>query len=145
MVWIILATSLVFIILQSESPSELELNALGSYLLGSLCFVVGALIEFALVVLINRVGSTGSKDEKNRLETHRVYNSAQKRAWSPEGILFNRKPITTNPCVENKPMNKPRKLRIFTLPSINGIDLAAFFVYLLLYLLFNCVYWAQYL
>ena len=84
------------------------------------------------------------------METQRVYNSVKNRmqqAWSPDGMLIARKAITTNSNgKENKPMNKKqKKLRIFALPPINGMDFAAFFVYLFLYLLFNCVYWAQYL
>ena len=40
--------------LQSESPSTTKLNDLGVYLLVSLFFVVFAMLEFAVVLLVQR-------------------------------------------------------------------------------------------
>ena len=64
-------------ILQSESPSEFEMNALAIYLLGSLCFVVGALMEFSLIVLIDRLHSIRIKEDKNRKEDQQAYNNTK--------------------------------------------------------------------
>ena len=44
----------LFIFQMSESPSSSDLNILGEYLLVSLGFVVAAIAEFALVILLNR-------------------------------------------------------------------------------------------
>ena len=46
---------------QAENPSGSDLNALGLYMIICLIFVVGALIEFAVVVLISRSSAPMSK------------------------------------------------------------------------------------
>ena len=137
-----------FIFLQSESPSEFELDALGIYLLGSLSFVVGALVEFAFVVLADRVRSTRTKEDKNRMEAQQVNNSVKnptKQALMEDGMVVARRITATRPLPKNKTVDKNRKGRIFTLPSTNGIDFAAFWMYFFLYILFNLVYWFQFL
>ena len=137
-------------ILQSDSPSESDLNALGIYLIVSLCFVVGALVEFAFAILLTRIISTRTKDKPGGIKTEqdeRTYNGVQnyvRQSWSAEEIITRRKVDTTphNDNVSMKPPNRPWMLFLW---SVNGFDFAAFWVYLLLYLLFNCVYWAKYL
>ena len=109
--------------------------------------MVGALVEFAIVVLLNRVPTTRAEYEENGRNPRRVYNSAKTRnqqAWSEDGRVITRK-ATSKSCKENQRFSYQKKARIFAIPSMNEIDFAAFWVYFVLYLLFNCVYWIQYL
>ena len=43
-----------FYLYKAESPSDSEFNALGQYLLVCLLFVIFALMEFAITILLNR-------------------------------------------------------------------------------------------
>ena len=134
----------------SESPSVSDLNALGVYLLTSLCFVVGALIEFAVVILLNRTLLNVSKREENRIgsqQHQRIYSDLKQRKL---GDRSGEGQVTTwisdvKPCEQNLNTKPKKSTWIFLVPSVNGVDFAAFWAYLFLYLLFNCVYWVQYL
>ena len=112
---------------QSESPSETDVDALGLYLLCSLSFVVGALIEFSIVVLLNRVRSNkivvaGSEIEDNK-PTYRGVNISTQRDWFKNDAVANPK----------------RQL------SIDFIDFGAFWIFLILFLFFNLLYWVSHL
>ena len=137
----------MFYTLQSKSPAEFELNALGVYLLGSLCFVVGALVEFAVVVLVDRVRSARTGDQKNKVETQQFYNTAKNpmnQSWFKERMGIDVWATNPRSSTEGKTVARKKKADIFTLSSTNGIDFAAFLMYFFLFCLFNSVYWFYY-
>ena len=135
--------------MQSESPSVSDLNALGVYLLTSLCFVVGALIEFAVVLLLDRPLLNVTKRKENRIENQqhqRFYSDLKQRKHED----LSREGHVTKWISDVKPnkqnlSTKPKKSTwVFFVPSVNGVDFVACWAYLFLYLLFNCIYWVQY-
>ena len=114
---LLLLFSTTYSFLQSESPSGSTLNALGIYLICSLVFVVGALLEFGVVVLLSR---TNLKIRKN-------VRSATIEAVNEDMTI------------------QPKKNCMVSIPPLHAIDLIAFWLFLFLYLLFNCIYWAHYI
>ena len=137
-------------ILQSESPSESDLDALGIYLLGSLSFVIGALIEFAFVIILNRIHTSRTKYEENEVEAKvdkQICNGVDdiwQQAWPRKRMAAALKPDAKPNKEEDMHNKKPNRARIFVLPSVNGVDFTAFWVYFFLYLLFNYAYWIRY-
>ena len=110
-----------------------------------LIFVVAALFEFAVVVLISRsLNSTNRKlrgllrSSNIEVKSLQIVSGNSRSCWSEgsnnqdetdEGIL----------------LQSARKWLSYIAPNINTIDLAAFFFYLFLFVLFNCIYWPLYL
>ena len=130
---------------QGENPSGSDLNALGLYMMSCLIFVVCALIEFAIVVLVSRSSASLKKKlEKSNAENreHLVVTETLRPRWN-NGETIN-EPTERERTVEQLP-SLARSLMDKVFPHINTIDLYAFFVYFCLFLLFNCGYWQKYL
>ena len=102
------------------------MNVLGQYLIVSLGFVVGAMIEFAIIHHINATREGGHKDENNRV--------------FPEQNNGNNK----NKTNRQKKYKKKNKFNFtFSFSSLNRFDLGAFLIHFLSFVLFNVVYWYQ--
>ena len=80
------------------------------------------MIEFAVVVGLSRIKSTQVGVLEIKVDAN---ERKQKRKESKEFQSLN-------------------KSWGFVLPSVNGLDFAAFWAYLLFYALFNLVYWVGY-
>ena len=107
--WII-----IFSYLQSEAPSESEMNNLGIYLLFSFSFVMAALIELFVLVILS--GNLRSHDDTGSANVVRP-DENNDRKCQKEGI---------------------------TLTSlISRIDKWAFWVFNIGFVLFNCGYWMK--
>ena len=141
-------------IFQSDSPADSDLSALDHYLLVSMIFVFGTLVEFALVLFLNRkfsylensidhsvdkgkdeinhsgkISSNDGKEEKlKKLE-------AKIKPWDPAAWRSDIKFIKA----ESDNMKIFRQIRV-----TNNIDFISFFLFNLSYLFFNIVYWAKY-
>ena len=130
---------------QAENPSGSNLNALGVYMMSCLIFVVGALIEFAIVLLINRSSASLNKNiEKSNVAktNNQMVTEASKMCW--------KKDENVNEITETERTAKPmpslaQRLVDNVFPRINTIDLCAFWVHFCLFVLFNCFYWLTYL
>jgi len=120
----------LFIFQISDSPSSSDLNILGEYLLVSLGFVVAAMAEFALVILLNRRSKlkTDATDLKN---SHEEKNSeiTHVSRFCPDTEM-------------KKPM-KQGKISEWNMPSIYVVDFIAFWLHFSAFLLYNVVYWAK--
>ena len=94
--------------LQSESPSVSELNALSVYLLVCLCFVVFALIQFAIVTFKNRRLASllnGKNKTKKKQRLDRIGSVRKKQGdKSYDEVVFLRSEIQ-NPQKEGKQAN----------------------------------------
>ena len=94
--------------LQSESPSVSELNALSVYLLVCLCFVVFALIQFAIVTFKNRRLASllnGKNKTKKKQRMDRIGSVRKKQGdKSYDEVVFLRSEIQ-NPQKEGKQAN----------------------------------------
>ena len=102
------------------------MNILGQYLIVSLGFVVGAVIEFAIIHHLNATRKGELKNENNRV--------------FPEQTNGNNK----NKKNRQKQFKKKNKFNVtFSFSSLSRFDLGAFLIHFLSFLLFNVVYWYQ--
>ena len=90
------------------------MTILGTYILVSLAFVAFAMVEFAFIIMLNR-RATMHQHEQKVAEMYPIYNGACKDG---------------KPCVG--------------VPLIHIIDITAFFLHFVAYLIFNIWYWNQY-
>ena len=105
------------------------------YLLVSLGFVVLGLVEFALVIVMNR-SSSGTKEKmKNAKNQKMKRGNPYQRTRTLNQILAIR-------CAMNKHENetKPVNEGSSFIGSLHGVDIIACFVFLLAYICFNFVY-----
>ena len=121
------------LILQSERPYATKMTALGIYLITSLVFVIGALAEFSVVVLLNRASLTTSKISENATTPKKEHVVLAKLRRRRQGIgrKLRRKIEARENCM----------LGIF---PVRTVDYTAFWSFLFAFLLFNCIYWIHY-
>ena len=139
--------------MQSESPSESELNALGLYLLVCLAFVIFALVEFAIAIILHRrkesnavsdiatKSSNSEKKNKSKLLSQITKDSHEAKEWSSDAS------IRKTSGEENKQNNiwvGELGTKLSIVPSTNMIDFMAIWIYLAIFILFNCIYWGGY-
>ena len=122
----------VFIFQMSESPSSSDLNILGEYLLVSLGFVVAAIAEFALVILLNR-------KEKLNHDNKSLTNSNEKKDYGFVRV-FKIREIDESKTIDS--MNSKEKPQ-WKRPSIYVVDFLAFWIHLSSFALYNMIYWVQ--
>ena len=114
-----------------------------------LIFVVGALFEFAIVVLISRSSKSSNikldeslKSPNTEIEILNMAAGNSRSSW----IEGDNNETETDPERNIGTFTKlALKWFAYMARHINTIDLVAFCVYLFLFLLFNCIYWAVYL
>ena len=124
----------LFIFQLRESPSVSDLNELGRYLLVSLGFVVAAMAEFALVLLLSRrpnskIGFPNKTMNEEKKEVESCWGESSASKMHPK-----EKPIES---IEGK--------ATWTWPLVNKVDFIAFWVHLGLFLTYNLGYWIDYL
>ena len=129
---------------QSESPSTSKLNNLGVYLLVSLYFVVAALLEFAVVLLVQRnldakLEGTGCRQiEKSARNGKQKVSNISPMNENAEYKMFEPRPEETNP--QDKSNGKVMRLDSIQL-STDNIDTMACILFIVFYALFNLFYW----
>ena len=109
------------------------MNILGMYILVSLGFVAGAMIEFAFVILLNRrtMLKMNDKQDSNRVEK----NSKKQR------ITLKLKTKVT--AINNVNLKDGSKTQASALP-LHKLDLIAFCAHSAAYVVFNTWYWNKY-
>ena len=122
----------LFICQLRESPSDSELNELGAYLLVSLGFVVGAMAEFALALLVSRrqnlkIGFTNKTIDEGTKEVRPCWGETSASKMYP---------------TEEEIQSYERK-STWTWPLVNKMDFIAFWVHLALFLTYNLGYWIK--
>ena len=135
--------------LQSESPSVSELNALSVYLLVCLCFVVFALIQFAIVTFRNRrlaslLNGKNKKPKKQRMD--RVGSVRKKQGdKSYDEVVFLRTEIQ-NPQKEGKQaeVNHGKTEEVKNKKDNGSNDTLIFCLFLAGFVLFNFFYLNHY-
>ena len=143
----------MYFYVQSESPSESELNALAIYLLVCLAFVVCALAEFAMVIIFHQrsnskaAGTITTEAKKNEEKDNRsqvLLKNKLKLAVTAGGADTS----MMEPCPEmdNHVGRWMTKIRgeISAITLNNVIDFMAIWIHFFLFLLFNCAYWITY-
>ena len=133
-------------LLQSESPSTTKLNDLGVYLLVSLFFVVFAMLEFAVVLLVQRDQDSKRNSfisqEKSNIETAFTKKGTTNTTINEMiGNGINEvKDIQKDNSTKNKNTRKIFRLHSLQL-STDNIDMMAFILYVAFYIIFNLFYW----
>ena len=136
---IILLKESIFI-LQSESPSGSKLNALGKYLLCSLVFVVFALIEFAVVVVLKR-RLDGGASVVDKLTTGGPHITRV----NPQGGYMEKSEPSINEKLGNIIFVQKNCGSLKSTQTTDNVDNVALILFFASYLIFNCVYWVEYL
>ena len=127
------------------------MTALGIYLLSSMVFTVGALLEFAVVIVVDRLNSSKTAQAVRKGNTQCTTSNP-----------FNKQPPI--PCIRMRNIAGRKTTSLFEMSeknltespgdktnaspfyfSVDKIDAAAFWTYLTIYLVFNIVYWVAYL
>ena len=114
---------------QSESPSGASLHPLGVFIIVSLLFVMGALIEFALILTL-----------KQYLECKSILMVVPNCPATAEEIKRKLGEEQHNMPAQKGSSPSPKISR-----SIDQVDITALISFLLLYFIFNCAYWIDYL
>ena len=136
---------------QSESPSESDLNALGIYLVVCLAFVICALVEFAIAIVLHR--RKESKDVSD-VEAESSNNEKQNELALIPQIMKenyldtkrNSDAVTSTVVARNEMDNRwvtELVTNLYNVPSSNNIDFVAIWIYLVMFLVFNCIYWSD--
>ena len=125
------------------------MNALGLYLLWSLGFVVGAFIEFAVVVLLSQTNLAKRKTVKHgETLAMKEKNARSKKQNKKKGVTFisvlRRGNQAFDKAFNEDVTNHAKKPCMFGIHPIYAIDFTAFWLFLILYAVFNCIYWIQY-
>ena len=123
---------------QTESPSEIDLDALGIYLLVSLFFVAVTLIEFAIILMLKR------SIEKNSREKQ-VHSGLTPRPRHKVGTMNRFGNMEGNRHLGSDRDEGIKRDVIAADDYISRIDNVTFIVFLFSYCTFNAVYWAIYL
>ena len=126
------------------------MTALGIYLLSSLVFTVGALLEFAAVIVVDRFNNSKKEDVLKKESTQctsshypdkqaAITSIGMRNVAGGKSHLFE----MNRSCFSNSPDTKTNECRPYF--SVDKIDVAAFWTYLTIYLFFNLVYWVSYM
>ena len=134
-----------------ESPSSSDLNAIAIYLLTSLSFVVGALIEFAMLIFLN---------QNYRLLNRKLKNNKITQSTLDFDERMNGETIKVKSCDNStdahffEDINKPPKDEEIgncsgqcqaLISNFCKIDYISFCLFLFLFITFNCIYWTYFL
>ena len=137
---------------QSESPSESELNALGIYLLACLAFVVSGLAEFAITLLIHhrrnsrKVSKNAHHSEDKKNENRPPILSQPEKQTISAVAAWELNKSSSKAIVEGQPFRRLMTdiwKRTSIILSSFDIDVMAGCIYLMVFVLFNCVYWSS--
>ena len=116
--------------MQSEGPSESDMNNLGIYLLFSFSFVMAALVElFVLVIISGRIRSNNDRASENVVRPFE--NSSDDRESGNVGELED--------SVGENGIEGGASFKSL----INKIDKWAFWIFNFAFIIFNCGYWMK--
>ena len=108
--------------------------------------MVGAFIEFAIVVLLSQTHFTTRKNVRIATIPKKENDpDAQLRRRNLKALNVNEKEIPDIEPISEDVTNQTKKNFVFGIRPIHAVDFIAFFLFVFLYLLFNCIYWLHYL
>ena len=118
------------------------MNALGIYLLVSLFFVLATMVEFAVVLVLDRYypKDDNKESQKRHDKTKARRRNAKKNFWSrTKGYLMNFQDAENNSILNKK------KSRKTSCSLTEKMDLIALLIFMSIYFIFNCVYFMHYM
>ena len=123
------------------------MNALGIYLMVCLAFVICALVEFAItLVMYRRKESDVKHDTATESHTEKIENARMPQIGKIWPLATDGESVSpalnnvVNNNVVSRLMEEIRK-RFSIIPTSHVMDFLAFWIHLALFFLFNLVYW----
>ena len=123
------------------------MNALGIYLMVCLAFVICALVEFAItLVMYRRKESDVKHDTATESHTEKIENARMPQIGKIWPLATDGESVSpalnnvVNNNVVSRLMEEIRK-RFSIIPASQVMDFLAFWIHLALFFLFNLVYW----
>ena len=116
------------------------------YLLCCLGFVVGALVEFAIIILMGR--ASGTRNNRIGCTTMSKPKLVRIRTLNKKKNQTNRKGAfgsDTKSEKENRPVKETVENQGCASRSRDVIDFISFWLFTILFILFNLIYWYYYL
>ena len=120
---------------------------LGEYIIVCLVFVVVALFEFALIIILNRKIDAKKTHEKRDSNLLREQNISMSQKHGGAKIAFVEDP-SKETCLSNadqERVNGTKRIAecIPSISPIHVIDFTASFIYPLAFVMYNCFYWSR--
>ena len=109
----------------------------------SLIFVVGTLVQFAIVLLIRRISNQGHRSnvDNNQIPTEKL-NSGTTKVWPIQEVFV----LNPNMNKEKSNFIKGTKMNLLLSSSLDEkIDFASLMIFPIAYSIYNYVYWKSYL
>ena len=138
----------LFIHQMSESPSASDLNKLGSYLLFCLLFVVCALVEFSIIMLLDRKRMAKRKGFDTKSRENQVGHSEPLNQGESKGdTLFIKRNASDSKsqCVKTDQIEErgreQKRNCLQVISPIHLIDFISSLLFLFIFFVFNCFYW----
>ena len=104
--------------------------------------MVLALLEFAFVVLLNRLLSPDKKNLHGGIQEIRAFSEAT--MWSGRKIDDQDNSSTNGLEMKDGHSTEGKMIKVlYSMPHINVIDLISFSLYISLFVFFNVVYWIR--
>ena len=139
----------LFLYIQSNSPSGSQLSALGLYLLVSLLFVFGTMVEFAGVLIVMQkleLDTNASKGNENRRRPETSFEEKESvcihtisKVEPIDDVMQDSETRRGRGTLNRRSrVNHPGYFN--ALPRTTKIDFVAFFVFIFSYFIFNCIY-----
>ena len=122
------------------------MSALGVHILVSLFFVIGTMLEFAVVLSIKRI-SQRRIDNNHALirSTSKEYHRKRSNIANKRPLFFNKTSVVTSDDQQSISDASWENLLINRSDAMTDrIDFLAIFLFLFSYFLFNCIYVAYY-
>ena len=120
---------------------------LGEYIIVCLVFVVVALFEFALIIILNRKPDVNEKHEKRKANLLQEPNNHESEKHGGAKIAFveDRSEETCLSNTDQERVNGRNRstVCIQSISPIHVVDLTAAFIYPLTFVLYNCFYWSR--
>ena len=131
------------------------MNALGGYILTSLCFVIATMIELAVIIVVKRKLELKKKDSSDRVDgltlkkIPRIFGKTSKVdvIEEMEQTIENERDggIQGSPLEYKEPRNTRNQHGFWKeLSTTDKVDMVSFASFLCAYFIFNCIYWGYY-
>ena len=120
---------------------------LGEYIFVCLVLVVLALLEFALIIILNRKNGTKNKCERKESSSLTEQNISVSAKLGVAKIAFledyTKETSLNNVDQDNVHITEKGFGCIPPVSPIHVIDLAACFIFPLVFVMYNCLYWSR--
>ena len=117
---------------------------LGEYIIVCLVFVVAALFEFAVIIILNRKANANKRHEKRESNFLQNKDNSTSQKHGGAKIAFVEE-HSKDTCLSNADQNGTKRSTgcVPSISPIHVIDFAASLIYPLAFVIYNCFYWSR--